>query len=94
MQAAIGKVIAKTQVRSRGSTLISHFLRAAQEDQLTKMSEVFDIFISEAEKFARMIVSEFFVEESQKVIPKAAIGGIAGGSKFMAGYLFSAVLSN
>jgi hypothetical protein len=82
---AVERVIFKAKVREQGSSLIGHFLRAAQEDNFRSLSEVFDIFVSEADRFSRVIVSELFVEESQRLIPKVSIGGIAGGSKHIAG---------
>jgi len=86
IQSAIEKMIIRSQVRAQGSPLIRHFLRAAKENEMHSLSEVFYIFLSEADKFARMIVSDFFMEQSKRIISEVSIGGIAGGKKFIAGY--------
>jgi hypothetical protein len=85
IQDVLGKLILKAQTRKQGSSLISTFLAASRRQDFSTISKVFDTFANQAERFARLIVSERHDSTGSKLISEAAVGGVAGGSKFIAG---------
>lgn len=58
-------------------------------DTLTSAEKLMEDFFYAAKAYARIIISEFALPDDQKTIPRANLGGIAGGEKFICkGILF------
>jgi hypothetical protein len=84
VQQVLEKLILQTRTRKKGSPLVTRFLKASRENDFPAVSEIFDTFVNQAEKFARVIICERGESQSALLIPLADIGGVAGGKKFIA----------
>jgi hypothetical protein len=84
LQLALGKAVLAAQNRRMGSTLIPRFLKASKENDLTTSKVAVRYFLYQAERFARVIVSELREAPGSKLIGDAQIGGVARGKKFIA----------
>jgi hypothetical protein len=85
MQSVLEKLIVKTMSKEVGSPLISKFCFASRNNDSSLSSEVFSSFESQAERFAKVVISEVHEHSTTRLIPDAHIGGVAGGSKYIAG---------
>jgi hypothetical protein len=85
IQQVLGNLVLKTRTAQKGSPLIPLFLRASRANKHEVVSEVFDSFVNQAERFAKIIISERQEPSVSRSIPDAHVGGVAGGSKFIAG---------
>jgi hypothetical protein len=81
----LGKLVVRTCMNKSSPVLVSAFLEASRKDNFSKISQAFDTFMNQAERFARLIISELRESPMSRLVPHAQIGGIAGGSKFIAG---------
>jgi hypothetical protein len=85
IRAAVEKLIFQAQTRKTGSSLVSRFLDASRKKDFSTISNVFDTFVNQAERFAKVIVSERSESANSRLIADAQVGGVAGRSKFIAG---------
>jgi hypothetical protein len=84
IQNVLGKLISSALNKKRGSNLVSHFRKASKQNDFETIGHVFDTFANQAERFARVIVSERGEHSNFRLILQANIGGVAGGKKFIA----------
>jgi hypothetical protein len=84
LKLALEKVIVKSQTRKLGSSLVTKFLQASKTNDFQTISNIFESFGNQAERFARVIVSERSEPVGARLITQSFIGGVAGGKKFIA----------
>jgi hypothetical protein len=86
MKVVLGKLIVQGQTRKTGSRLTYDFLDASRKKKYSLISQIFESFVDQGERFARVIVTERRLPPSSRLIADAKIGGVAGGSKYIARY--------
>jgi hypothetical protein len=94
IQQALGKVILNTKIANEGSNMIPLFLKASKKKDYGTISKVFESFGNQAERFARLIILERQEPAGSRLISDAHVGGVAGGSKFIAGYVIFSKLKD
>jgi hypothetical protein len=85
IKAVLGKLVIKSQTRKSGSLMISQFLKASRLQDHLEVSKLFNTFLNQAERFARVIISERCESSGAQLIEDSKVGGVAGGSKYIAG---------
>eukprot|EP00475_Leptophrys_vorax_P009966 TRINITY_DN16644_c1_g1_i1.p1 TRINITY_DN16644_c1_g1~~TRINITY_DN16644_c1_g1_i1.p1 ORF type:complete len:139 (+),score=48.28 TRINITY_DN16644_c1_g1_i1:274-690(+) len=85
LQNAVERVIQDSQISHTGASVVPKFLKAARKEPVvnSELSSVFDEFVCQADVLVRLIVSEFALDEQQKLIRPRNVGGVAGGQKYM-----------
>jgi hypothetical protein len=85
IQSVLGKLVLKTISTKTGSSLIPRFLKASRSQDYQGSREVFSDFSVQAERFAKVVITEVHESPESRLVPNAHIGGVAGGAKYIGG---------